>query len=212
MADRAAPNPAGRPSTRRGDIRRLGHCPLSVTRPDRASSATRNWSAHDTLRLSQRFDEPARARDDSASGVSELSIGGHRDDVEDAGCAVLLALHRVRGHLERLAPPRRGPASTPMAMTHDVTTALTELVAALDRRVPRPERRAERSIARDSAALRTQAVTRLAELTVEERIQRRGARACPHCGSVDPILSLLTSMVTYFACRQCGHRWQAASN
>ena len=44
---------------------------------------------------------------------------------------------------------------------------LHELIAALDRRVPRVERAGEASIARDAAALRAKAVTRLAELTAE---------------------------------------------
>jgi hypothetical protein len=41
---------------------------------------------------------------------------------------------------------------------------LLELIAALDRRVPRVERVGEASIARDAAALRAKALTRLAEL------------------------------------------------
>ena len=41
---------------------------------------------------------------------------------------------------------------------------LREVIAALDRRVPRVERKGEASIARDSAALRAQACTRLATL------------------------------------------------
>jgi hypothetical protein len=41
---------------------------------------------------------------------------------------------------------------------------LQELIAALDRRVPRVERAGEASIARDAAALRAKAVKRLAEL------------------------------------------------
>jgi hypothetical protein len=42
---------------------------------------------------------------------------------------------------------------------------LEELIAALDRRVPRVEEAGEASIARDAAALRAKAVQRLAELT-----------------------------------------------
>jgi hypothetical protein len=41
---------------------------------------------------------------------------------------------------------------------------LEELIAALDRRVPRVERAGEAAIARDAAALRAKAVVRLAEL------------------------------------------------
>ena len=42
---------------------------------------------------------------------------------------------------------------------------LRELIAALDRRVPRVERAGEPAIARDAAALREKAVNRLAEIT-----------------------------------------------
>lgn len=41
---------------------------------------------------------------------------------------------------------------------------LRELVAALDRRVPRLEREGERDIARDAQGLRQRALTRIAEL------------------------------------------------
>jgi hypothetical protein len=52
-----------------------------------------------------------------------------------------------------------------MAMTApDLTRELEELIAALDRRVPRVEQAGEASIARDAATLRAKAVKRLAEL------------------------------------------------
>jgi hypothetical protein len=41
---------------------------------------------------------------------------------------------------------------------------MNELIAALDRRVPQIERAGEAAIARDAAALRSQAIERLAEL------------------------------------------------
>ena len=44
---------------------------------------------------------------------------------------------------------------------------LRELVAALDRRVPRLERKGEPAIVHDAEALRTQAVKRIAELERE---------------------------------------------
>ena len=44
-----------------------------------------------------------------------------------------------------------------------------ELIAALDRRLPQPERLDAATIARDRAALRTRAVARLAELQREPR-------------------------------------------
>jgi hypothetical protein len=46
----------------------------------------------------------------------------------------------------------------------DLTRELEELIAALDRRVPRVEQAGEAVIARDAAALRAKAVDRLAEL------------------------------------------------
>jgi hypothetical protein len=45
-----------------------------------------------------------------------------------------------------------------------LTRELEELIAALDRRVPRVERAGEAAIARDAAALRAKAFDRLAEL------------------------------------------------
>ena len=52
-----------------------------------------------------------------------------------------------------------------MAVTPpDVARELTELIAALDRRVPRVEQAGEAAIARDAAALRARAVERLAEI------------------------------------------------
>jgi hypothetical protein len=47
----------------------------------------------------------------------------------------------------------------------ELARELEELIAALDRRVPRVERAGEADIARDAAALREKAVDRLAELT-----------------------------------------------
>ena len=55
-----------------------------------------------------------------------------------------------------------------MAMTGaELARELDELIAALDRRVPRVEQAGETSIARDAAALRSKAMERLAELTRE---------------------------------------------
>ena len=56
-----------------------------------------------------------------------------------------------------------------MAVTAcDLERELQELIAALDRRVPRVERAGEASIARDAAALRAKAVRRLAEITAKK--------------------------------------------
>ena len=49
--------------------------------------------------------------------------------------------------------------------TPELTRALEELIEALDRRVAHIERAGEALIARDAAALRAKAVSRLAELT-----------------------------------------------
>ncbi len=49
----------------------------------------------------------------------------------------------------------------------ELARELEELVAALDRRVPRVERAGEGAIARDAAALREKALTRLTELEDE---------------------------------------------
>jgi hypothetical protein len=46
----------------------------------------------------------------------------------------------------------------------ELARELEELIAALDRRVPRVEQAGEVTIAREAAALRARAVTRLAEL------------------------------------------------
>ena len=56
----------------------------------------------------------------------------------------------------------------------ELARELEELVAALDRRVPRVEQAGEISIARDAAALRAKAVRRLAAL---------GARSTSKAGS-----------------------------
>ena len=60
-----------------------------------------------------------------------------------------------------------------MAVDRRLARALNELIEALDRRVPRLERVAESSIARDAAALRAKALKRLAEIK-EEEPPRRG--------------------------------------
>ena len=58
------------------------------------------------------------------------------------------------------------PAVSQMAVTAaDLARDLTELIEALDRRVPRVEQAGEAEIARDAAALRARAVARLAEIT-----------------------------------------------
>ena len=56
-----------------------------------------------------------------------------------------------------------------MVVSHgDLVRELTDLIAALDRRVPRVERAGEASIARDAALLREKAVKRLKELNEQK--------------------------------------------
>ena len=55
----------------------------------------------------------------------------------------------------------------------ELTRELEELIAALDRRVPRVEQAGEASIARDAAALRAKAVKRLAQLSAQQRTSPR---------------------------------------
>jgi hypothetical protein len=50
----------------------------------------------------------------------------------------------------------------------DLARELQELIAALDRRVPRVERAGEAGIARDAIALREKAVQRLAEIEAQD--------------------------------------------
>ena len=50
----------------------------------------------------------------------------------------------------------------------ELVRELRELIAALDRRLPRVEQAGEASIARDAAALREKAVARLSELEVQK--------------------------------------------
>jgi hypothetical protein len=59
----------------------------------------------------------------------------------------------------------------------NVAHELEELIAALDRRVPRVERAGEAAIAREAAALRAQAVKRLAQIASEGTPSTAGAVA-----------------------------------
>jgi hypothetical protein len=52
-------------------------------------------------------------------------------------------------------------------MTTEAVRELLELIAALDRRVPRVERAGEATIARDAAELRARAMKRIEELEQE---------------------------------------------
>ena len=99
--------------------------------------------------------------------VSGMRLAVSRDDGEEPGCEQLLALYQVRRGVERVASAgRAAPGRCRVAVTDDrqLVRDLTELIEALDRRVPKVERAGERAIARDAAALRAKAVERLSEL------------------------------------------------
>ena len=53
----------------------------------------------------------------------------------------------------------------PKAESSHIIATLRELIAAIDSRVPHVERAGEAKIARDAAALRQEAIDRIAELT-----------------------------------------------
>jgi hypothetical protein len=75
-------------------------------------------------------------------------------------------MQRLRRSLERV-PTRRQEERRMAVSTTDVVRELNELIAALDRRVPRVAQAGESVIAREAAALRAKAVERLAEITRE---------------------------------------------
>ncbi len=62
---------------------------------------------------------------------------------------------------------------------------LREVIAALDRRVGRVEQEGEVSVARDAAALRAEAVERLADLTDQEASEPPAAGNRPPPGAPD---------------------------
>jgi hypothetical protein len=76
-----------------------------------------------------------------------------------------LAVRRLRRNLERFSTGSRVEPGLSMAVNvGELTRELEELIAALDRRLPRVEQAGEAAIARDAAALRAKACDRLAEL------------------------------------------------
>jgi hypothetical protein len=104
---------------------------------------------------------------------------------EASGRRELLALRKLRGDLEQLAPARGAHRRAHVAITGDrLAHELHELIAALDRRVPRVAQAGEPSIARDAAVLRAKAVKRLAEITGKDA-PLRAASADPRVDSAD---------------------------
>jgi hypothetical protein len=75
-----------------------------------------------------------------------------------------LAVQRMRRDLERRSNRRVQRRRSMAVSANELESVLEELIAALDRRVPRVEQAGEAGIARDAAALREKAVKRLAEL------------------------------------------------
>ena len=65
----------------------------------------------------------------------------------------------------------------PDLTTEQVIKNLRELITALDRRVPRLERTGEAGIARNAAALRREALERIAELERQARDGRPGLQS-----------------------------------
>ena len=77
-------------------------------------------------------------------------------------------MHEMRRRVERGAVARGSPRRAPMALTRTpAVRELLDLIAALDRRVPRVERAGETAIARDAAELKARALRRIAELDRE---------------------------------------------
>ncbi len=73
----------------------------------------------------------------------------------------------MRRDLERRSTGRVRPGRSMAVNSKELESVLEELIAALDRRVPRVEQAGEAGIARDAAALREKAMKRLAELVGE---------------------------------------------
>jgi hypothetical protein len=84
------------------------------------------------------------------------------DHLEASRRQQLLAMPTVRRGVERGPSPRR-PWRVAIVIG-EVTRRLRELIDALDRRVPRAAHAREPAIAQDAAALREQAVDRLARI------------------------------------------------
>jgi hypothetical protein len=108
-----------------------------------------------------------------------MSIVVDCHDGEDSGCRQLLALHELWRDLERQAAADAAVQGSEMAVSRNtLVRELHELIAALERRVPRVERAGEAAIARDAAALKAKALQRIAELEAEDarRQSAPGAR------------------------------------
>jgi hypothetical protein len=83
-------------------------------------------------------------------------------------------MHELRRRVEHLAVANTAKQPEPVALREtSPIRELLELIAALDRRVPRAERANEMSIAGDAAALKAKALQRVAELEREQASAER---------------------------------------
>jgi hypothetical protein len=83
-------------------------------------------------------------------------------------------MHELRRRVEHLAVANTAEQPEPLALREtSPIRELLELIAALDRRVPRAERANEMSIAGDAAALKAKALRRVAELEREQASAER---------------------------------------
>jgi hypothetical protein len=97
-----------------------------------------------------------------------LPLGVDRHHREASRRQQLLAVHGVRGDLERRPPACRAARIEPMAMSRaELMRQLEELIEAIDRRLPHVERAGEAAIAGEAALLRRLAMQRLTELAQE---------------------------------------------
>ena len=108
-----------------------------------------------------------------------MRLEGHELSREAANGQQLLALPALRRRVEPVSARRRritpaGAMRSPQALEQTVTD-LSELIDAIDRRLPQVERSGEAEIARSAARLRDQAMRRLDAL-------RRDAAARPSAG------------------------------
>lgn len=103
---------------------------------------------------------------DRSSHLSLLSLRKRHHHIQGGDGQLVLAMRGLRADLESC--PFVASAAELASMTpcigQTLTADLRELVAALDRRVPRIDREGEGAIARDSAALRGEALKRIAQL------------------------------------------------
>jgi hypothetical protein len=110
------------------------------------------------------------------NGLSRMSVGLDFDHGAEPWRQHVLAVWRMRRDLERRSTGvRREPSPYVVVSAHVLTRELEELIAALDRRVPRIEQAGETTIARDAAALRAKPAWRHSSMNPSSR--RRGQQA-----------------------------------